>query len=150
MQQNIDIRDAPCHSRLFIVDVVRQTAQRTANARVGRRVCARIRVRHIDQREREQSLCLFLVGDCTMMIGTDLLSRCVDMSTVNVVINYDLPPDIATYMHRISRMGNAGFAISLYQCDADNDIQLAPHLVKVSCWARARNVLTRRPHHCRH
>lgn len=51
-----------------------------------------------------------------MLISTDLLARGIDVHGVSVVINYDLPTDIANYIHRIGRsgrFGRKGVAISL-------------------------------------
>lgn len=43
-----------------------------------------------------------------VIISTDLLSRGIDIITVDLVINYDLPKSIETYFHRIGRTGRYG------------------------------------------
>lgn len=47
-------------------------------------------------------------GDTWVLICTDLVARGVDFKAVNLVINYDLPSDGVTYVHRIGRTGRAG------------------------------------------
>lgn len=40
-----------------------------------------------------------------IIIATDLLARGIDISSIDLVINYDIPSDIETYFHRIGRTG---------------------------------------------
>lgn len=51
---------------------------------------------------------LLIRGDTWVLICTDLVARGVDFKAVNLVINYDLPLDGVTYVHRIGRTGRAG------------------------------------------
>ena len=57
---------------------------------------------------REASVAKFRKGDTWVLICTDLVARGVDFKAVNLVINYDLPMDGVTYVHRIGRTGRAG------------------------------------------
>ena len=50
----------------------------------------------------------FRNGECRVLISTDLLSRGIDVQQVSVVINYDLPNNIESYIHRIGRSGRFG------------------------------------------
>ena len=43
-----------------------------------------------------------------MLVSTDLFTRGIDVSTVNVVINFDFPKASETYLHRIGRSGRFG------------------------------------------
>ena len=49
-----------------------------------------------------------LAGVTWTLIATDLVGRGIDFADVNTVINYDLPSDGMTYVHRIGRAGRAG------------------------------------------
>lgn len=66
--------------------------------------------------DRAAILADFRRGKTRVLISTDLLARGIDVHGVSVVINYDLPTDIANYIHRIGRsgrFGRKGVAISL-------------------------------------
>ena len=57
-----------------------------------------------------------------VLITTDLLARGIDVQQVSLVINYDLPRDRESYIHRIGRTGRygrKGVAINLIGCDND-------------------------------
>jgi ATP-dependent RNA helicase RhlE len=51
-----------------------------------------------------------------MLIGTDVLSRGIDVEGISLVINWDVPPDPEDYVHRIGRTARAettGTAVTL-------------------------------------
>jgi translation initiation factor 4A len=50
----------------------------------------------------------FRDGACRVLISTDLLSRGIDVQQVSLVINFDLPNNIESYIHRIGRSGRFG------------------------------------------
>jgi len=58
--------------------------------------------------QREASVSKFRRGETWVLICTDLVARGVDFKGVNLVINYDLPREGVTYVHRIGRTGRAG------------------------------------------
>jgi ATP-dependent RNA helicase DeaD len=64
----------------------------------------------ISQVQRERILDSFRAGTTTLLIGTDVAGRGLDVPDVSHVINYDLPPDAEIYVHRIGRTGRAGRA----------------------------------------
>lgn len=43
-----------------------------------------------------------------MLIATDLMGRGIDFEGVNLVINYDFPQSVQSYIHRVGRTGRAG------------------------------------------
>ena len=60
------------------------------------------------QKEREQNLNNFKNGTTRVLLSTDLLSRGIDIQQLSLVINFDLPRDNETYIHRIGRSGRYG------------------------------------------
>mmetsp|Transcript_17318 Transcript_17318/g.22533 ORF Transcript_17318/g.22533 Transcript_17318/m.22533 type:complete len:547 (+) Transcript_17318:94-1734(+) len=60
------------------------------------------------QSARDESVKKFRKGETWILICTDLVARGVDFKAVNLVINYDLPSNGVTYVHRIGRTGRAG------------------------------------------
>ena len=58
--------------------------------------------------EREKNLSDFKNGITRIMLSTDLLSRGIDIQQLSLVINFDLPRNKETYIHRIGRSGRYG------------------------------------------
>ncbi|VDM69242.1 unnamed protein product [Strongylus vulgaris] len=48
------------------------------------------------------------MGQCQILVATDLVSRGIDISNITHVLNYDFPGDIEEYVHRVGRTGRAG------------------------------------------
>mmetsp|Transcript_7289 Transcript_7289/g.22206 ORF Transcript_7289/g.22206 Transcript_7289/m.22206 type:complete len:432 (-) Transcript_7289:1788-3083(-) len=68
------------------------------------------------QSDREQSLAMFKNTSVPVLVATDLASRGLDVPTVALVVNFDLPDRAATYVHRVgrtARIGRPGVAVSL-------------------------------------
>jgi len=62
----------------------------------------------MDPIERVNVMDDFRYGNTRILISTDLLSRGIDIQQVSVVINYDVPNDKESYIHRIGRSGRFG------------------------------------------
>jgi translation initiation factor 4A len=60
------------------------------------------------QGERDGIMKAFRSGESRVLITTDLLARGIDVQQVSIVINYDLPPHLENYLHRIGRSGRFG------------------------------------------
>ncbi|MCC7302549.1 MAG: DEAD/DEAH box helicase [Bacteroidia bacterium] len=60
-----------------------------------------------EQHEREETLRNFSSGRVRILIATDILSRGIDIENIELVINYDVPPDAEDYIHRIGRTARA-------------------------------------------
>lgn len=60
------------------------------------------------KQERESSLLKFRNGTYRILISSNLTARGIDIQQVSVVINFDIPKDINTYLHRIGRSGRWG------------------------------------------
>lgn len=58
--------------------------------------------------ERNGVMKSFRLGHCRILLATDILARGIDVQHVNVVINYDLPSNTESYIHRIGRSGRYG------------------------------------------
>jgi len=58
--------------------------------------------------EREQALHTFKTGKTRILISSNITARGIDIQQVGIVINFDLPHDVHTYIHRIGRSGRWG------------------------------------------
>ncbi len=68
-----------------------------------------------EQIEREAILGEFKQGKLNILIGTDVISRGIDVENINLVVNYNVPSDAADYVHRVGRTARAetkGMAIT--------------------------------------
>jgi len=60
-----------------------------------------------------------------IMVSTDLFGRGIDIERVNIVINYDMPGDSDSYLHRVGRagrFGTKGLALTFVSTDEDTDV----------------------------
>ena len=62
----------------------------------------------IMQNQREKVLERFRLKKTRILVATDVAARGIDISGLSHVVNYSLPFDTATYVHRIGRTGRAG------------------------------------------
>jgi len=60
------------------------------------------------QEDRNRVFHNFRQGECRYLVCTDIFTRGIDIQTLNVVINFDLPRSANTYLHRIGRSGRFG------------------------------------------
>ena len=61
------------------------------------------------QTARQIALANFKEGKIRVLVATDIAARGIDIDKLSHVINYDLPNEPETYVHRIGRTGRAGF-----------------------------------------
>jgi ATP-dependent RNA helicase DeaD len=72
----------------------------------------------LSQSQRERLLSRFKAGQVRWVVATDIAARGLDVDHLTHVINYDLPDQVESYIHRIGRTGRAGktgTAITLIQ-----------------------------------
>lgn len=62
----------------------------------------------LTQRQRDRVMNSFRQGEIELLIATDVAARGIDVGSVSHVINYDIPQDVESYVHRIGRTGRAG------------------------------------------
>jgi len=63
---------------------------------------------HMPQAMRFKSLNIFKSGQARILVATDVGSRGLDIPTVELVVNYDIPKTTDYYMHRVGRTARAG------------------------------------------
>lgn len=62
----------------------------------------------LSQEARERVMRRFRKGSINVLVATDVAARGIDVDDISHVINYDLPMDLESYVHRIGRTGRAG------------------------------------------
>jgi superfamily II DNA/RNA helicase len=61
----------------------------------------------LDQESREDIMVRFKGKKLAVLIGTDVISRGIDVEAISLVVNFDVPPDPEDYIHRIGRTARA-------------------------------------------
>ena len=85
------------------------------------------------QNQRQKALELFKVGTVRILVATDIAARGIDIDKLRYVINYDIPNEPETYVHRIGRCGRAGeegIAISISEPEENQYIRDIEKLIK--------------------
>lgn len=83
--------------------------------------------------QRRKSLAGFKSGKYRVLIATDIAARGIDVTNIELVLNYDLPDNPDDYVHRVGRTGRAGKAgqaISFITPDQRSKIRLIERLVR--------------------
>lgn len=62
----------------------------------------------VHQRERERLVENLKAGKLDILVATDVAARGLDVERISHVINYDIPYDTESYVHRVGRTGRAG------------------------------------------
>ena len=87
------------------------------------------------QNARVKALEDFKTGKTKILIATDIAARGIDINDLSHVINYEIPEQAETYVHRIgrtARAGKGGVAISLCDINERKDFEAIERLIKKS------------------
>jgi ATP-dependent RNA helicase RhlE len=83
--------------------------------------------------QRREALDGFKSGKYRVLIATDIAARGIDVTGIELVINYDLPDNAEDYVHRIGRTGRAGHAgraISFAAPEERNEVREIERLIR--------------------
>jgi ATP-dependent RNA helicase RhlE len=91
------------------------------------------------QAQRHEAMDGFRVGKYRVLVATDIAARGIDVTGIELVVNYDLPANGEDYVHRIGRTGRAGavghavsFAMPHQRADVKAIEQVIRSAVRVS------------------
>ncbi|MCD2422093.1 DEAD/DEAH box helicase [Niabella pedocola] len=77
------------------------------------------------QAARQKALVNFKKGAIKVLVATDIAARGIDIDQMGYVINYELPNEPETYVHRIGRTGRAGAeGVAISFCDYEEKLYL--------------------------
>jgi len=75
----------------------------------------------LSQNQRERILNSFKGGDTKTIIATDVAARGIDVDGITLVVNYDIPDDMDSFIHRIGRTGRIGREGQAWSLVSKND-----------------------------
>jgi len=84
--------------------------------------------------QRTQAIEGFKLGRYRVLVATDIAARGIDVSMIELVVNYDLPDDAENYVHRIGRTGRAGkegHAVTFATPTQSHDVKKIETLIKM-------------------
>lgn len=85
------------------------------------------------QNQRQNALNKFKAKEVRVLVATDIAARGIDIDKLSHVINYDIPNEPETYVHRIGRSGRAGeegVAISMCEPEENDFVKDIERLIK--------------------
>jgi ATP-dependent RNA helicase DDX5/DBP2 len=84
------------------------------------------------QEERDWALKEFKTCQSTLLVATDVAARGLDVDDIRMVVNFDMPNDMESYVHRVGRTGRAGkkgTAVSFFV--GEKNARLAKELIEI-------------------
>jgi ATP-dependent RNA helicase RhlE len=113
-----DILADPALSRVIVFSRTKHRANRVAEQLNKRGIEAEAIHGNKSQGARQRALSRFRSGDARVLVATDIAARGIDIDSVTHVVNYELPNEPESYVHRIGRTARAGAdGIALSFCD---------------------------------
>jgi ATP-dependent RNA helicase RhlE len=122
------LRD-PAMTRAIVFTRTKRGADRVALQLSQEKISATAMHGNLGQNARQRALDAFKAGTIRVLVATDLASRGIDVLGVSHVVNYELPNEPESYVHRIGRTArNGAQGIAIAFCDATeltylNDIE---------------------------
>ena len=109
--------------RVLVFVRMKHAANKVAEKLARARISAAAIHGNKSQSARTKALAAFKAGQVRVLVATDIAARGIDVDAISHVINYDMPVEPETYIHRIgrtARAGSDGDAIS-FCCATDRD-----------------------------
>lgn len=95
------------HSSVLIFASTKENVKKLTTQLKSRGLYVKAFHSDLEQHERDEILREFKSRKLPIIVGTDILSRGIDVEGISLVINFDVPPDAEDYVHRIGRTARA-------------------------------------------
>ncbi len=127
------IDDKPKYSSILIFCSTKRKVSEVSRKLKNKNFLVRSISSDLNQDERESVLSGFKARKIRVLVATDVISRGIDIEDINLIINYDLPGDAESYVHRIGRTARAestGVAISFVNKDDRDALRKIERLIE--------------------
>jgi superfamily II DNA/RNA helicase len=145
-----DVLRDPAVDRALVFTRTKHGADKVVRGLVKSGIAAHAIHGNKSQNQRERVLADFRAGKIRTLVATDIAARGIDVDGISHVVNFDLPNEPETYVHRIgrtARAGAAGIAISLCAGDEVSYLRAIEKLIRLSIPAQGGRPAAPAPHH---
>ena len=135
MPRLIELLAVPEFDRVIVFVQMKYAAERVAKQLTAAGIATEALHGNKSQGARQRSLDNFRKGKSRVLVATDIASRGIDVDNVTHVINYDMPEEPESYVHRIgrtARAGKLGTAISFCQATEVKGLRAIERLINRS------------------
>lgn len=101
------ILDTPTYESIIIFASKKDIVKRLTRELIKKGIAAEGFHSDLEQAQREDIMQRFKARRIRVLVGTDVISRGIDIVGISLVVNYDVPPDPEDYVHRIGRTARA-------------------------------------------
>lgn len=98
----------PAINKVLVFTQMKHVANRVADVLLSAGITTSVIHGNKSQSARTQAMIGFKMGRVRVLVATDIAARGIDVDGITHVINYDLPNEAQTYVHRIGRTARAG------------------------------------------
>ncbi|MBV9971017.1 MAG: DEAD/DEAH box helicase, partial [Xanthobacteraceae bacterium] len=130
-----EILREPATERAIVFTRTKRGADKLVRTLAKARIAAQAIHGNKSQPQRERVLAAFRDGETRVLVATDIAARGIDVDGISHVVNYDVPNEPESYVHRIgrtARAGAAGTAISLVDHDEVPYLRGIEKLIRMS------------------
>lgn len=127
------ILNAPELEQVLLFSRTKHGADKIARKLVKQKIGAAAIHGNKSQNQRQKALERFKTGKVRVLVATDIAARGIDIDKLRYVINYDIPNEPETYVHRIGRCGRAGesgISISISEPEENAYVRAIEKLIK--------------------
>lgn len=120
-------------AKILIFTRMKHGANKVAEFLNKKRIPAAVIHGNKSQSARERALEEFKSGKTPILVATDIAARGIDVKGIDLVLNYDLPMEAESYIHRIgrtARAGSSGKAVSFFCPDEVKQFNAIRRLLK--------------------
>ena len=128
------LRD-PAINKVLVFTQMKHVANRVADILISAGIQTAVIHGNKSQSARTQAMAGFKTGRVRVLVATDIAARGIDVDGITHVVNYDLPNEAHTYVHRIGRTARAGAegdAVSFCCAEERNYLREIEHLIRKS------------------
>lgn len=124
------------YTRAIVFANKKETVNRISGWLQSKNIASAVVHSDVDQDKRNRMLRKFRNGDIDIIVATDVASRGLDISDLDLIINFNVPHDGEDYMHRIGRTGrmfDTGTSITLVNASEWNRMISIENFLDVEC-----------------